>query len=452
MTASKTIVLVLSAVMAAAGSGLLTACGDGSSTGERKTAGDVSPAEALHRQGRDLLARDPTQSESLFRAALEADPLLTAARLDLAELMRRRGARVKAVTALEEGRNLDPDNPDYALKIARIYLEVDEVDGALKEVRSALELDPQSAGGRFLMGRILFERTKNREAGLDSMRRGLALDPGQPGAAETLAHALTAHAVRKDAAGETDEAMRLLVEAVAAAPDFTPALLERGRLRVKKGALEEGAADLRRVCVLHPDDMEARSLLATTLKAIGYGYLRAKEREKALDFFREAVALAAPDVDVNVIMRILEGDTAAESEAGESQASPEDAGAIAERARKLFDEGSALLREGRGIEAVKALEESIACMPVNPFAHHQLGLALVMTGEPERGEAEFLTAVKQAGEMDIDLPAAHVKLAELAFRRGDIEECRRRLDRHDELYPGRADDPAVQGMRALLSE
>jgi tetratricopeptide (TPR) repeat protein len=464
MTASKIIFLFPSAFLAAAVSLLLFACGDGASNGGGVAAGNETPAVALHRQGRELLSQATAdsaegesadvmdQSESLFRAALEADPLLAAARLDLADLMRRRGARVKAVKVLEEGRKLDPDNPGYALMMARIYLEVDEVDGALKEVRSSLALDPQSADGHFLMGRILFERTKNRESGLDSMRRGLALDPGLPGAAETLAHALTAHAVRRDGAGETDNAMQLLVEAIGAAPDFTPALLERGRLRVKKGALEQGAADLRRVCSLNPGNVEARNLLATTLKAAGYGYLRAREREKALGFFREAVALAAPDVDVTVIMRILDGDTAAESGTGEQHAGPDDSGAIAERARKLFEEGSALLKEGRGGEAVNAFEESIACMPVNPFAHHQLGLALAMTGEPERSEAELLTAVNQAAEMDIDLPSAHVKLAELAFRRGDVEECRRRLDRHDELYPGRADDPAVQGLRALLSE
>jgi len=406
---------------------------------------------ALHLHGKALLLSAPQdradEAEQLFRTAIRKKPDASPVRVDLAGLLNRRGRRVEAIKILEEGRELDLENPRLSFQIARTYLAVSEVEGALEAVNAGLSLEPGSAEGHLLKGTILFDCTNGKEEGLDFMRRALKIDPGLRGGARNLAGALTAMAIQIESRGNPAAAFRLVEEALQHSPGLPRALAERGRLLIQAGSLVEGAGDLRKACAADPRDEESRVLLVRTLKTLGYGKLR-DDREGALAHFREAIGLGAPGVDVTVIAKILEED-ARSGDAPEGNGLERDADRE-RRARGLFEEGSLLLQEGRAAEADEALRKSLDLMPANPFAYHQLGLALVLAGRVDEGESALKEAVRQAEEMGLDLSASYIKLAELALRQGRPDEARAYLDRHDARFPDRAGDPRVKGLRTLL--
>jgi tetratricopeptide (TPR) repeat protein len=423
--------------------------------------GEQDEPWVLHMRGRALLARTPggatgadenaaaeDEAEALFREALRGDPAMSEVRVDLAALLSCRGGWVEAVRILEEGQDLDPENPRLTFQTARVYLAVSEIEGALKAANAGLALAPGSPEGLLLKGRILFEGTGGKEEGLHLMRQAVEADPALPGGVETLARALTVLAIQSKARGDTEIALALAEEALRHAPGLTPALAERGTLLVQAGDLARGIDDLRRVCAESPEDGEVRTLLARTLISLGYQKLLLKDREAALSHFREAIGLDGSGVDVTVVERILANDAGAGLDTVSS--GPEPSGTAGGQARTLFEEGSALLQEGRAEEAERVFRKSLELMPVNPFVHHQLGLALAMAGRIEEGESELREAVREAEEMGIALPAAYIKLAELAFRRERPDEARKILDRHDALFPDRAGSPHVLSLRELL--
>jgi len=422
----------------------------------------LSPGErdepwALHLRGRVLLAAAPpvreAEAEALFRAAIKKKPDASSVRIDLADLLSRGGRWVEAVKILDEGRDLDLENPRLLFQTARIYLAAAEVDGALRAVDAGLSLGSGAAEGLLLKGTILFDCTNRKEEGLDTMRRALRTDTDIRGGKENLAGALTAYAIQIEARGNPAAALSLVEEALRYFPGLQRALGERGRLLIMAGNLDAGADDLRRACAKDPVDEESRVLLARTLKTLGYGKLRS-DRKGALALFRETVGLDAPGVDVTVLEKILEeaarslGD-APLKEGGESSGLESDR-EKERRARELFEEGSLLLQEGKSGKAEEAFRKALELMPTNPFVHHQLGLALILAGRYGEGESALKEAVRLAEALDVALPASYVKLAELAVRQGRLGDARDLLDRHDGRFPDRARDSRVLGLRALL--
>jgi len=426
---------------------------DGESAAVLQRLDSLSPAEqaepwALHLRGRALLAsEDGPASDALidqvlrlYTDALAGDAGSVEMRIDLARLLLRRGQRVKAIRVLEIGRENAPQESRFCFQIARTYLSADETEGALKAVNEGLSLDSQAAEGHLLAGQILFDHTNRKEEGLERMRRALAADGGR----EILAKALVAWSINQQGQGDHDGALSSIDEALDLMPNLPIALLERGRLLVQRGELEEGIGSVRVFFENNRDNDGVRSLLAGALKTLGYQRLRESKRPEALDLFREAIALGADDVDVAVIKRIVDQ----EPRTAEDRAS--DSGDKLKEGRELFERGSALLQEGRSAEAIEALTRSLELVPANPFAHHQIGVAHAIEGRLEGAAEEFETAIGEASEMELDLPAAYVKLAEVLFQLGKTGPSRRWLDRHDATYPDRANDPRVRSLRALL--
>lgn len=413
----------------------------------------LPPAEqaepwALHLRGRALLASGGDdlgdQVVELFTEALAGSTHDVQIRIDLARLLSQRGMRVKAIRILEIGREIAPQESRFCFQIARTYLNADETEGALKAVNEGLSLDPQAAEGHLLAGQILFDHTNRKEEGLDRMRRALAADPAVDGGGDILAEALVAWSINQQSLGDHDAALLSIEEALKLAPAMPIALLERGRLLVQRGELEQGIDSVRSFFEDHQDNDAVRSLLAGALKTLGYQRLRESKRAEALDFFREAIVLGAHDVDVAVIERIVEQDSRT------PKGGSHDAKGAFDEARELFERGSALLQEGRAAEALEALERSLELVPVNPFTRHQIGVAHAIEGRLDRAAEEFKTAIREASDMKLDLPAAYVKLAEVVFQLGRSDESRRWLDKHDETFPGRVNDPRVKSLRTLL--
>ncbi len=248
------------------------------------------------------------EAERLYREVLDKDPHFSEVRLDLARLLSGRGRRVEAVKILEAGRRLCSEDALFCFELSRVYLASAEVAGALKSVREGLELAPSSPEGLSLFGHILCDRCNRLEEGLAFQRRAVRLDPAVKDGKERLAAALVNQAIIKERQGGSVEALALLDEALDLVPADAGVLFERARIRLQAGDLDGGVEDLR---VLHREgeaDDEVKSLLAKSLKKLGYQNLYLRKRDKALALFREVVELDVPGVELTAVKGILEED------------------------------------------------------------------------------------------------------------------------------------------------
>lgn len=123
----------------------------------------------------------------------------------------------------------------YARAIASY--RASDLDGARHELDSLLTEDPRNPYFQELMGQILFENARAAEA-IPYYRRAVEYDPGQPLLQVGLARAIDSAQGRNG----TDEALRLLQDAVAREPDNGYAWREMAQAREMRG--EEGLANL----------------------------------------------------------------------------------------------------------------------------------------------------------------------------------------------------------------
>ena len=106
---------------------------------------------------------------------------------------------------------------------------------------------------------------------------------------------------------------------------------------------------------------------------------------------------------------------------------------ITVEARAAFDAGVALLREGKGAEALTQLRRSVSLSPGVPASRTALADALAWLGDPEAA-----AAYARAIDVDPTYATAHRGLAELRLAKGDLEGAQRAIAEAWALHPGSA--------------
>ena len=139
-------------------------------------------------------------------------------------------------------------------------------------LRKAAAIDPQAYEAHFYLGKLLFETGSATEAG-EEFLAALRIDPSRPGAYNGLA-------LLEEAALRLDEALPLFEKALAAQPQYAPALRNRASLYFHRGAegdLDRAIADLQAALRIEPEDIDVLILLGTALAQSGdsAGALRA---------------------------------------------------------------------------------------------------------------------------------------------------------------------------------
>ncbi len=104
--------------------------------------------------------------------------------------------------------------------------------------------------------------------------------------------------------------------------------------------------------------------------------------------------------------------------------------------------GAALLRENKPAEAIPHYREALRLDPKLAEAHNGLGGALAMEGKADEAMAEYQEALRLK-----PLPSAHLNIALLLIRKGDVAEARRQLETALSLDPGYT--PALQALQAI---
>ncbi len=166
-----------------------------------------------------------------------------------------------AVAAFRDALEIEPDNVNARVTLARALYLAGNAQGAADQLRDALTRDPHHALGLFLMGALLEEQGDENSA-LDHYRRVLETDPPHGGAHHALGNASMRHGDYQAAAGH-------YAAAYAAVPQDTPAALMQAIALVRLGPERhaEARAMLESALADHPDDATLGVALARLLAA-----------------------------------------------------------------------------------------------------------------------------------------------------------------------------------------
>jgi tetratricopeptide (TPR) repeat protein len=244
---------------------------------------------------------------------------------------------------------------------------------------AAARAEPSNALAHHLLG-IVQLQTGAPEAGLQSLRRSIALDPSDPAAHGNLASALRDR-------GDTEAALASYGRALSLNPDFVEALGNRAMLLGQLGRLEEALPDCVRAVRLAPGHPMPHMALGNVLLGLG------RAAEAAAGF--EAALRLAPNVPEIWSLR---------GEALASAGQPEEALGCFERALSLggddvrlrLNHGAVLWAAGRTQEALAQYDRAIALEPGSAPAWAGRGASLRLLDR----HAEALEALSHAIALD----------------------------------------------------
>jgi cellulose synthase operon protein C len=204
---------------------------------------------------------------------------------------------------------------DESLTAAKGYLALKDLPAAVIELKNALQVQPELAEARFLLGKALLEREEPSTAAVE-LRKALDLNVPANQVVPLLARALleagefhkvveldnvttltepeataslkTSAALAQSALGSPERAEALVTLALRAQSDFRPALLFRSRALATRGKFDEAIKVVDDVLERAPNDAEALTLKGNFIQA------QRRDTSAAAALYRRAIE-AKPD-------------------------------------------------------------------------------------------------------------------------------------------------------------
>ncbi|MCH7780875.1 MAG: protein kinase, partial [Acidobacteria bacterium] len=226
--------------------------------------------------GRLMISRDPERSLSLFRQALELDPLSPLIHVNIAGHLERAGEYEEALKSYQRAVEIDPGFAIGYGAIASLYEDVfGRLDEAIHWSERAVASDPGNLGLRLSLGTRLQNRGRFDDA-LEVFRETIDLDPGFVRAYRAIAEL---HLVR----GRLDEAIRWNHEAHQRDPSNTDPLFQLAELYFRLADEASGRLWLTRLREAEEGDFSSGFVQAVI-------HARRDELAKCEAIFRERAA------------------------------------------------------------------------------------------------------------------------------------------------------------------
>ena len=315
-------------------------------------------AEALETAGKLYLAGQLPRAELICQQIISSRPGMPDAHNMLGVILNARGKPEEAVKAISLAIRLSPSTPSYYSNLGEVERQRGNLDEAQAALAKAIELNPQSAEAHSNLGIVHFDR-KEFEESAACYEKAIALQPNFPEAYNNLGNAYRALERRKEAVAcyqravtqregyaeaynnmaaslrdaqdfesaehayrkaitqkpeyidaynnlaimlagldRTDDALRLLGDALKLNEKHVPALLNVARVQLKRGAhaIAEQAATMARD--YEPDEAEAYVVLADIQHELDHP-------DEALRFVEHAIELEPEAADVRSFYGVL---------------------------------------------------------------------------------------------------------------------------------------------------
>jgi tetratricopeptide (TPR) repeat protein len=223
----------------------------------------------------------------------------------------------EAIASLENAIALDPDNPDIRSLMARVLLEVGDIEGCKTHLERALEITPNSAKALHVRGLLhraegnddvavlwfrkalwadgscspayldlakTYVEQRKLEQARQALEHGLGACGEHPGLLVALADTCTA-------TGNLEQALQYIGRALAVKSDDAEAWIKKGDLHRFLKSYREASAAYEKAVAVDPENTRAWVRTAQIM-------LITNDRETALECLNTACTLAPNDADV----------------------------------------------------------------------------------------------------------------------------------------------------------
>ena len=211
-------------------------------------------------------------SESLWRAAVAADPACALCRSKLGNVLLSAGLPREAEAELTRAIALRPERATAHNSLGSLLVQQGHLDAAEAEFREAIRLTPGYPEATANLGALHARQRRYPEA-IVELRRAIALSAPLDSTQGNLAFALDSLGIELAREGKPAEAASLFTEATQLRPSEAAFWRNLGQALVEDGKIAEALPSLERAVALHPTGAAERFWLARA-------YLRA---DKPLD-------------------------------------------------------------------------------------------------------------------------------------------------------------------------
>ncbi len=369
------------------------------------------------------------QAGELLDRAEAADPMLYEVYWTRGLLALSAGRLLAADKALLQAIALDPARVEAHLARCDLYLgQPDMAATAEGAARQALQLGANDPQVRSRLAYALFQQGRFGDARAH-YEAYLRLRPSDQRARHDLAAVLSAVGHQRMYQSTPEENLERADRILELDPANLKALkMKAFGLRAAK-RLDAALVLLERLRAERPEDREVHQLLGETLRDLGWVAKLDGEDEKAFELFRRFLDEKAPGVPTDAVET-----------------------ALLQEWKKVLRAGQQALLEDDLEAAERAFRRCLELRPEDASPQLQLGMTLLVAGEPEVALAAFEAAEigQRARGADPSL-AVFYRLKSLRLA-GRPEEAAASGARYLEDPPGNAAEETLQRIRALLAD
>jgi Flp pilus assembly protein TadD len=230
-----------------------------------KRAVELEPGHAMAHYDVGVIYNNKGQyerAEAAFRRALDIDPGYALARSNLAAVLMRRGRMAEAEAELRKSIELSPLSPTPYYNIALLLMNARRYPEAEPYLMKLLTLVPRDADIINKLA-IVFIKTARSGKARETLEEGIASFPGDY-------HLLINLASLEDEAGNMQEAERLYIRTIKAAPVTAYAPFDAlGRLYIRTGRFDKALSIIDRGLARNPSDKTLMELRPIAIKGSG---------------------------------------------------------------------------------------------------------------------------------------------------------------------------------------
>ncbi|MCU0541345.1 MAG: tetratricopeptide repeat protein [Oscillatoriaceae cyanobacterium Prado104] len=363
-------------------------------------------AETQLLAGRQLQEQNQLQGAiECYERAIAIDPGCAAARSNLGVVKQRQGLLSEAIAHYRQALEIEPNSAEIASNLGSALAESGDAAGAIAAYERALAANPQCAEALVNMG-VSREALGQFAGAVSCYQQAIQINPECAIAYLNLGIALEEHADKQDAIAPYEQAIAHYQRAIAIEPDNLDALHNLAYASLRLGNFASAIGYYQRLSALQPDFAATAIGLASSLQ-------QQDKLDEAITLCQYAIQHLPDNAEARCILGIalqkqgkLENAIAAYREALRLQ--PDYPGA-------LYNLGKALEEAGDGEGAIACYNRAIELKPGYVYPLTGLGRAL-----HDRGQfADAAACYSQAVEFNSTHPEAHLNLALALLLTGD---------------------------------
>ncbi len=327
-----------------------------------------------------------------LKIAIAASPGDERARLALADVLTQSDDAPAAEQALQAAIAAIPASGRAHYVLARVYQRQAKQSEALRELQIAITFAPLvGVNGLYQTIGALAAARQDFDAAIAAYSSRVDLQPNDAGAHQDLGDTYAR-------LGRSDEAFAELSVSLMLDPSRAAAHASLAQLHLRNAQYEAAASEARRAVDLDPGHRQARYSLGTALVRLG----RAEEGQKELEEFQRLQSLDAAARARDLELGGLRREATISSAAGDHQ------------------------------KAVALLRKALQLEPDNAVSYLNLGMALVLAGQP----AEAVEQLTKAASLNAPIEV-HRQLAEAYAALGRAADNRREMDIYEQAKRSR---------------